>query len=232
MVSASYLAARKEAQCPSTARIHTLVTFISGCSRTATLSFFSSCSWQPSFSFCYFSHSTLSSVIPMDSVDANDRYSGPRRAILVLRFRDSNHIDASINLVLRSAHVILRRACPTWGARLEGLRASRRTATSETEPAAILRDGTASARGWRGTRAAPQDEVCGFKLHRPIRLASWNRSTRRRRQIGTDLEKAAIDHIARDIENHCKADIGNPAVPFEQPGDQARRNTHHHDREA
>src|ERR1700722_20379470 len=42
---------------------------------------------------------------------------------------------------LRSAHVILRRACPTWGARLEGLRASRRTATSETEPAAILRDG-------------------------------------------------------------------------------------------
>jgi len=77
----------------------------------------------------------------MDSVDANDRYSGPRRAILVLRFRDSNHIGASINLVLRSAHVILRRACPTWGARLEGLRASRRTATSETEPAAILRDG-------------------------------------------------------------------------------------------
>jgi hypothetical protein len=46
-------------------------------------------------------------------------------------------IDAPINLVLRSAHVILRRACPTWGARLEGLRESRRTATSETEPAAI-----------------------------------------------------------------------------------------------
>ena len=46
-------------------------------------------------------------------------------------------IDAPINLVLRSAHVILRRACPTWGARLEGLRESRRTATSETESAAI-----------------------------------------------------------------------------------------------
>jgi hypothetical protein len=60
------------------------------------------------------------------------------RCRLVLRFRGSNHIDAPINLVLRSAHVILRRACPTWGARLEGLRASRRTATSETEPAAIL----------------------------------------------------------------------------------------------
>src|SRR6202040_255509 len=44
---------------------------------------------------------------------------------LVLRFRGSNHIDASINLVLKSAL----------------LRASRRTATSETEPAAILRDG-------------------------------------------------------------------------------------------
>jgi hypothetical protein len=50
------------------------------------------------------------------------------------------HIAASINLVLRSA-LILRRACPTWGARLEGLRASRRTATSEIERAAILRDG-------------------------------------------------------------------------------------------
>src|SRR6202035_781644 len=44
---------------------------------------------------------------------------------LVLRFRGSSHIDTSINLVLRSAL----------------LRASRRTATSETEPAAILRDG-------------------------------------------------------------------------------------------
>src|ERR1700692_3502035 len=69
------------------------------------------------------------------------RRRGDNRLPLVLRFRDSNHIDASINLVLRSAHLILRRACPTWGARLEGLRASRRTATSETEPAAILRDG-------------------------------------------------------------------------------------------
>src|SRR5258708_31627069 len=44
---------------------------------------------------------------------------------IALRFRGSNHIEASMNLVLRSAL----------------LRASRRTATSETEPAAILRDG-------------------------------------------------------------------------------------------
>src|SRR6202163_4665004 len=64
--------------------------------------------------------------------------SETQRRWLVLRFRGWNQIDASINLVQRSAHVILRRACPTWGARLEGLRASRRTATSETEPAAIL----------------------------------------------------------------------------------------------
>jgi hypothetical protein len=55
-------------------------------------------------------------------------------------FSRFEHIAASINLVLRSA-LILRRACPTWGARLEGLRASRRTATSEIERAAILRDG-------------------------------------------------------------------------------------------
>src|SRR5580704_2506315 len=44
---------------------------------------------------------------------------------LVLRFRGSNHINASLNLVLRSAP-------------LEGLCASRRTAPGETEPAAIL----------------------------------------------------------------------------------------------
>jgi hypothetical protein len=52
------------------------------------------------------------------------------------------NIDASIDLVLRSAL----------------LRASRRTATSEIEPAAILRDGAS-----RLLRI----EVCGFKLHAP-----------------------------------------------------------------
>jgi hypothetical protein len=81
----------------------------------------------------------------------------------VLRFRSSNHIDASANLVLRSAHLILRRACPTWGARLEGLRASRRTATRETEPAAILRDGALRLLRMRSV---------GLSLIRPIRSRS------------------------------------------------------------
>src|SRR6202022_4921967 len=55
--------------------------------------------------------------------------------LIVLRFRGSNHIDASINLVLRSAHAqtSLRSL-----RKLECVRASRRTATSEPEPAAIL----------------------------------------------------------------------------------------------
>jgi hypothetical protein len=53
------------------------------------------------------------------------RRKGDHPRNLVLRFRGSNHIDTSINLVLRSAL----------------LRASRRTATSEIMPAAILRDG-------------------------------------------------------------------------------------------
>src|SRR5439155_4740720 len=88
--------------------------------------------------------------------------------LVVLRFRCSNHIDTSINLVLRSAHLILRRACPTWGARLEGLRASRRTATSETEPAAILRYGASRLLRMRSV---------GLSSIRPIRLVSWNRST-------------------------------------------------------
>src|ERR1700736_5733682 len=74
-------------------------------------------------------------------------------------------IDAPINLVLRSAHVILRRACPTWGARLEGLRESRRTATSETEPAAILRDGASRLLRMRsvGLRVRPPDPI-GFMV--------------------------------------------------------------------
>ena len=67
----------------------------------------------------------------------------------VLRFRGSNHIDASVNLVLRSAL----------------LRASRRTATSKTELAAILRDGASRLL---------QDEVCGFKLHPPDPSVPWN----------------------------------------------------------
>jgi hypothetical protein len=71
--------------------------------------------------------------------------------------------SVSINLVLRSAHLILGRACPAWGARLEGLRASRRTATSEIEPVAMLRDASQRARIERLERdewrcAAPQHE--------------------------------------------------------------------------
>ena len=91
---------------------------------------------------------------------------------------------------MRSAHVILRRACPTWGARLEGLRASRRTATSETEPAAILRDGAPQVGRSRlaylmcRSRVNPRSvrllrmrsvSLCSI---RPIRSVSWNRSTR------------------------------------------------------
>jgi hypothetical protein len=49
------------------------------------------------------------------------------------------------------------------------LRASRRTATSETEPAAILRDGASRLLRMRSV---------GLSSIRPIRLVSWNRSTR------------------------------------------------------
>jgi hypothetical protein len=90
------------------------------------------------------------------------RRRGDNRLPPVLRFRDSNHIDASINLVLRSAHLILRRACPTWGARLEGLRASRRTATSETEPAAILRDGASRLLRMRSVSLSSIARSVGF----------------------------------------------------------------------
>src|SRR5438270_13776038 len=68
----------------------------------------------------------------------------------------------------------LGRACPTWGARLEGLRASRRTATSEIEPAAILRDARRAKRraelpstkpdpAWALAQAGVQDQAtfCG-----------------------------------------------------------------------
>ena len=67
-------------------------------------------------------------------------------------FSRFEHIAASINLVLRSAR----------------LRASRRTATSETEPAAILRDGASRLLRMRSV---------GLSSIRPIRLVSWNRSS-------------------------------------------------------
>src|ERR1700694_5602914 len=79
---------------------------------------------------------------------------------LVQRFQDSNHIDASITLVLRSAL----------------LRASRRTATSEIVPAAILRDGASRLLRMRSV---------GLSSIRPIRLVSWNRSTRQARHAGS-----------------------------------------------
>src|ERR1700719_3257524 len=50
------------------------------------------------------------------------------------QFPLNNGLSPAPDLVLRSAHLILRRACPTWGARLEGW-------PQATEPAAILRDG-------------------------------------------------------------------------------------------
>src|ERR1700722_18088826 len=68
---------------------------------------------------------------------------------------------------LRSAHVILRRACPTWGARLEGLRASRRTATSETESAAILRDGASRLLRMRSVGLAWSPERQNSPCRRP-----------------------------------------------------------------
>ena len=116
----------------------------------------------------------------------------------MLRFRDWNHIDASINLVLRSALVILRSACPTWGARLEGLRVSK---DRHKRDRARGHPSRRSAR--KAARRAPQDEVfetahrlmcrsrvnprsvrllirmrsVGLSSIRPIRLVSWNRST-------------------------------------------------------
>src|SRR5437868_3505455 len=70
----------------------------------------------------------------------------------VLLFRGSNHIDASINLVLRSAL----------------LRASRRTATSEVVPAAILRDGASRLLRMRSLGEASSAHTIGW----------WKRSSK------------------------------------------------------
>jgi hypothetical protein len=87
---------------------------------------------------------------------------------------------------------------PHWGARLEGLRASRRTATSEIVPAAMLRDasqrlhGAATLLSMRPSRRS-QDEVCGFKL----RLLSPVRSRALVGTIETAGPSAAILRDAR-----------------------------------
>ncbi len=51
-------------------------------------------------------------------------------------------------------------------------------------------------------------------------------------RVRLDLPRAAPDHVERDIEDDGEADIGDPAVPVEQPGDEARRHAHQHDRQA
>src|ERR1700738_1359930 len=123
-----------------------------------------------------------------------------------------------MNLVLRSAHVILRPPCPTWGARLEGLRASRRTATSETEPAAILRDGAPQVGCSRlaylmcRSRVNPRSvrllrmRSVGLSSIRPIRWVSWNRSDTSRLII--DLMEVLGRGAIRPPTLRCLTDRG------------------------
>jgi hypothetical protein len=107
---------------------------------------------------------------------------------------------SSISLVLRSAL----------------LRASRRTATNEIVPAAILRDGRPRGRPL-------QDEVRGFEFGRSIRLVSWNRSTSRGQPPSTKVEKIADKSV---LWKPCGAS-GNKRASFEHNrsihGDNFRR---------
>ncbi|MCY1239654.1 hypothetical protein D9M72_524640 [compost metagenome] len=45
-----------------------------------------------------------------------------------------------------------------------------------------------------------------------------------------DLDGAAIDHVERDIEDDGEADIGDPVITVEQPGDETGRHAHHRNR--
>src|SRR5262245_12920444 len=47
-----------------------------------------------------------------------------------------------------------------------------------------------------------------------------------------DFPEPAPDHLDRDIENDCKTQIGNPAMPVQQPGDKGRCNAHQNNRQA
>jgi hypothetical protein len=78
----------------------------------------------------------------------------------VLRFRGSNHIAASLNLVLRSA---LARVSKD-GHKRDRARGhpSRRRTASRLQPTCVL-DVPISGKPEIG--APSQDEVCGFKLH-------------------------------------------------------------------
>jgi hypothetical protein len=78
---------------------------------------------------------------PKPGYPGGTRLRGASTCARVRFWRNEPEQQRAAGKLLRSAHVILRCACPTWGARLEGLRASRRTATTETGPGALLRDG-------------------------------------------------------------------------------------------
>ena len=126
----------------------------------------------------------------------------------VVRIRGSNHIAASINLVLRSA---------AFGG------ASRRTATSKIAPAAILRDA-------RRAKSAPSssDEVCGINLD-PIgvmesmhqRGGSWllhrklpsRSSPERRTGSGLPLHTGCCARGGASARSICPARVSSAPMP-------------------
>jgi hypothetical protein len=88
--------------------------------------------------------------------------TGNRNSTAFPRFESYQRINQPRPDEERARHPEAR--VPTWGARLEGLRASRRTTTSETKPAAILRDG--ASRLLRRESAKPHPERLTQKVEK------------------------------------------------------------------
>lgn len=107
-----------------------------------------------------------------------------------------------------------------------------RVARSSTRHRAARRRPYRRARGQRNTARATH----GLHL-RPGAAAAPRLGTQELRLLAAtndrpQLQRAAIDHIARHVDDNGEADIGDPAMLLQQAGDKARGDTHQHDRQA
>ena len=84
---------------------------------------------------------------------------------------------------------------------------------------------------------APERGIAGFTAYRfYVRTSALARARRLActlrvlaENMRLDFPKSAPDHLDRDINNDRKAQIGDPPVPVQQPGDESRGDAHQDD---
>src|SRR3546814_1528663 len=80
--------------------------------------------------------------------------------------------------------------------------------------------------GWEAEAKKPAPFRAGFRTS-----GRGERSAEQRPDADAGIDPAFVDHLDRDIEDHRKADIGDPAIALDIFGDDIRRDTHQRHRE-